>query len=463
MSTLKEYIGKVEEAIETQNARRLRRLLLIGHPKASIRAEFPTPLEFDVYKLDKFGPVIINHLQMLKSTYVIKNVVDCFENINLQCTSLIRACAQVEGNWIMPVLLACVDDLIMIYNHAQKTCPEDLDQIMVDSEYDEWGGGGDTNGNGYKKMQVSRLEKLVNTLKSAFNLTNNDKTLDIKLSKRNDIYFFLSHLVKYYFKMGKLTLAKSAINSAKSGNRLLPNMMANVLTIKNAITYLYYQALVCLDDGQWIEAEESLNKAMCLIANYKKNARCKQLEKILRLLIPLKLYNKGKIPLDSLWQRFPRLKLMYHDWFLDAILHGNLNKYEECMQKFQVVLLRNHLYILMELLRQFVQLRVLHKTYNITLEFQAKEDPTPFSAFKIALELSMYPGKEKEKEGEEEAGAGAVVNSLNDYVSDFEVETIVCNLITQGYIKGYVSNTNRVVVFSKSLPFPKITEVKVEA
>lgn len=47
-------------------------------------------------------------------------------------------------------------------------------------------------------------------------------------------------------------------------------------------------------------------------------------------------------------------------------------------------------------------------------------------------------------------------------VSDLEVETIVANLITQGYIRGYVSNTNRVVVFSKSCPFPKITEVKVE-
>jgi len=35
-----------------------------------------------------------------------------------------------------------------------------------------------------------------------------------------------------------------------------------------------------------------------------------------------------------------------------------------------------------------------------------------------------------------------------------EVECILANLIFRGYIRGYISHTNRVLVLSKSNPFP---------
>ncbi|KAI5949083.1 CSN12 [Candida theae] len=476
--TLKSYLSQVESSIQNKNARKLQKLLMINHAKARARAEFPEPSVFDLYNLNKFGPVITHHLQVLKSAYITHSSASCFENMNLQCSNLVKASEQIEGNWIMPVILSCFGDLIALYKVATDRAPEDLDMIIADSEFDDWGGGGNSNTTASKK-KVSKLEELINTLKMGFNLSNNDKTLDVKLSKRNDVYFFLANLIKYYFKMGKIALAKSAINSVKAGNKTLPNMTANASTSANAITYLYYQALVSLDDGQYVESEDALNRAMDLIANHTDKSS-KQLQSLLKILIPLKLYNKGKIPHESVWQRFPDLKLMYRDNFLDAILRGDLYKYERCMEKFQLVLLKNHLYILMELLRQFVQLKVVHKTYKITSELQTGEKSTPFSAFKVALELSLCPSQKeeegggKEKGDQENGGTGNGIGNADNkdeednvmsysrHISDYEVESIVCNLITQGYIRGYVSNTNRVVVFSKSLPFPKIADVKIE-
>lgn len=448
MDGLNNYLQQVERSIEKKNSKKLRRLLSVleQQDKSQARAEFPDPTEFDLYKLNKFGPVVSCYIRTAKSMCIEQSSITCFENSNQLCANLIRASEQLEGNWIMPVIISCFGELMMFYIVTERYHHEDLNQILLESSnaFDE---------GAFVPQKTSRLEKLINTFKMGFNLSNNDKTMDVRLSKRNDLYFFLANLIKLYFKMGKLALAKSAINSLKSGNKLLPNMMANTRTCQNAITYLYYQALVSLDDGKFLESEEALNKAMSLIANYKEK-KSNQLRRILLILIPLKLYNQGKIPHESVWQRFPDLKTMYHDNFLDAICTGNLYKYEQCMNRYQLVLLKNHLYILMELLRQFVQLMVMHKTYKITLELQNDEKTTPISAFKLGLELSMHYNERGEESEEKDAPT--------HQVSDLEVETIVANLITQGYIRGYVSNTNRVVVFSKSCPFPKITEVKVE-
>ncbi|KAI5967189.1 CSN12 [Candida margitis] len=445
MSALQNYIESVKLNIEKKNSKKLKKLLTInpGPDKAEERKNFPEPSEYDLYNLDKFAPVVQHYLRAVKSAYIARSHITCFENLNQECISLIRASEQ-QDNWIMPVIINCFEELILLYKIIEQRDPEDLNSIVFENEAEE--------GSGFAPTKTSRLQQLINTLMIGFNLSNNDKKLDVKLSKRNDVYFFLANLIRCYFKMGKLALVKSAINSLKSGNKPLPNMTQNVSTCKNAITYLYYQSLVSLDDGNYLESEESLNLAMSLIANHKDKSS-HQLEQILLILIPLKLYNRGEVPSSSVWQRFPRLKTMYCDNFLDAICHGNLNKFEQCMNKYEVVLLKNHLYILMELLRQYAQLRILNKSFTIISELQSGETTTPISAFKLALEFSCFYN---------ENDADFKLDVSSRQIPDLEVETIIANLITQGFIRGYVSNTNRVVVFSKSLPFPKVIEAKAD-
>jgi len=41
-----------------------------------------------------------------------------------------------------------------------------------------------------------------------------------------------------------------------------------------------------------------------------------------------------------------------------------------------------------------------------------------------------------------------------------EVECILANLIFRGYVKGYISHTNRVLVLSKRDPFPVDAVIK---
>lgn len=60
------------------------------------------------------------------------------------------------------------------------------------------------------------------------------------------------------------------------------------------------------------------------------------------ILIPLKLHNKGQMPLKKIWLKYPSLRVLYRDNFLKAIRQGDIAKFDESMEKFRVVLLKRH-------------------------------------------------------------------------------------------------------------------------
>ncbi|KAI5956289.1 CSN12 [Candida jiufengensis] len=446
MSTLDAFIHDFKTSISKKDSKLLKSLITINPGQiAQVRKNFNVPTVYQMYSIpDKFRLVLTTYLKILKSIYIQQSLNSSFDNFNEMCNYLLKASESCD-NWIMPVIISSFEELILLYKVKQSKEPEDLDSILDDTI--------DDNNNlifNNEKSKKSSLEELISTLRKGFILTFNDKNPDLKQSKKNDVYFFLSNFVKYCFKMNKLVIAKSMMEVVKNSTQKLPSMNQSISTRKHGITYLYFQSLIALDDGDYLLSEKLLDDALKLLSYYKIKDS-KQLQQILIILIPLKLYNKGKLPNNSIWIKFKPLKILYKDNFLKAIQEGNLKKYDECLKKFEILLLKKHLYILMLLLRQFVQLKLIKKITNIIKDNNSNDSMIQLNAFKIGFEIS--------------SNYNELTNTINEPINKInilEIENIIANLISIGLIRGQLSNNSNVIILSKSKPFPKIFDVKVD-
>ncbi|KAI3403568.2 CSN12 [Candida oxycetoniae] len=464
-----EFIAILKQDIKDETTgKRLYKMLTInpGAVEANMRKKFRYPNDFDLYKVpNKFKPLITLHIKVLAAVHDHKSYFEAFDTLNEICLSLVRACEQ-QDKWIMPAVIGMYEELLMVYKAKNKRDPEDLDSFIVD-DFDDFGSS----------KKKSDLETIIDTLRRGFNVVFNDKNPDLNQSKKNYIYFFLANLMKYCFKMGKLDFARS-ISKTVEGNKQykhqVVSMSHNIATKKNAITYLYYLAIIALDDGDFVSSEARLNEAVTLMHDYNINNRhSKQMQQILLILIPLKLYLHGKLPndrikisgsgygkgihrkdSDCIWTRFPLLKHVYKDNFFQAIKKGNFSKFDECINTFQIMLLKNHLYVLMELIRQLVQLQLIHKTWEICQGIE-RNHIISLSAFQISFAFSNFYNEESYNRG------SFRMDAFIDNISILEIETIIANLISQGKINAYISNGQKCIVFSKTNPFPGITDKRV--
>lgn len=206
----------------------------------------------------------------MKSVYILNDIESSFNDINEMVMGLNRA-ADSQNNWINAALINSSTELISVY------------QVMLNSAKAE-AAEDDENGNG----NTSPLERLATTVNASFKLSLNDKNMDLRYSKRNDIYFFLGNLIKIYYKLGKLELAKSVEKALKgTRNELPPLDDPEPVKKKYAVTYLYYSALLSLDDSNFVDTEEKLVNALNLVSYYSEPKYItKQTEKMLMILIP---------------------------------------------------------------------------------------------------------------------------------------------------------------------------------
>lgn len=409
-----------------------------GLQEGPLRALFPEPNDFDLYQLpEKFRPVVKSHLKLMKAVYIHKSIDMSFSELSDLVNNLIRA-GDSQTKWINVPLMNSLNELLAVYKVRQQSHPEDVASLeFQDLEIDD-----------LTPQKSSSLEQLANIINKAFKLSLNDKNPELHLSKRMDIYFFLALLIKVYFKLNKLELAKSVEKALKGTRFQLPDMGSSISNHTSGITYYYYSSLLSLDDGDFVQSEEKLVQALELIRYYK-SLFSKQSQQILLILLPLKMYNKQKSPqnVKKFWRHYPDLQTMYHNNLFKAIREGNLALFDACVSKFQTIFLKNHLYLLIELLRQHCYLNLIKTCVSIVQE--NNEDPqshiVPLTAFQLSFEYSKY--------NISNTNPFDFSNHLYNYTLD-EIECIVANLIALGKIKGYLSHTNRCIVLSKTTPFP---------
>ncbi|KAK6456997.1 uncharacterized protein RJT20DRAFT_36377 [Scheffersomyces xylosifermentans] len=446
--TIKFFISECNAAIKAEDGTKFRNCITIspGASAGDARAEFPEPSDFDLYNVEeRFRPVIKYYLKLMKAIYKYKSIEATFVELNEMLNSLIRA-AEFHTNWINESLINSLNELITVYKVIQQRNPEDLSTYeFQDAEVDGFG----------MPSKGTTLEQLATTINKAFKVSLNDKNLDLRTSKRNDIYFFLANLMKVYFKLNKLELAKSVEKALKGTRFNLPNMKSSVTNKKYSIIYLYYSSLLSLDDGDYISAETKLDDALSILC-YHAKPYSKQSKQILLILLPLKLYNKNQfIKNDKFWSKYPDLKLVYKDNLFPAILKGNISKFDESLKKFEIIFLKNHLYLLIEKMRMQCYLRLVRRTFLIHKEFASpgKDFIVPLSCFQVAFEYSKYHMNY------------VIQVDLNNHSFNYstnEVECILASLISQkpAVMKGYISHSNKCMVFSKSEPFVNDSKTK---
>lgn len=426
---LQDYLQNVCLAIVNQDSAHFKNYISInpGLKEGQARSQYPVPNDFDLYPLpEKFKPVIKQYLKLIQSVYV-QGDIDLSFNDSLELVNHLNRAAESQSNWINLSLINCCNELIGIYQVRLKNYPEEELQLEAAAamSLDELNTTGPNS-----------LEKLASTINKSFKLSLNDKNLDLSQSKRRDIFFFLGALIKIYFKLGNLDLAKSVEKALKGINLNLPNVntilsSSNQMSKKSMVTYLYYSSLLSLDDADFLSSEAKLIDCLKILSYCEsKNSIFlnRQIEKLLIILLPLRLYNKRLAPSSSLWSQFPNLSLIYRDHLFEAIKLGNLAKFNHCLQKYQIIFLKKNLYLLIENLKSLCYLKLVKKTVAL---LPNPNHIVPLSAFQITFNLS-----------------DTVPYSLDS------IECILANLIHKNKIKGYLSHANRCIVLSKVQPFP---------
>lgn len=415
--SLYEYVQEVGRAVGSENSQKLRKLLTInpGPKEGALRAGFQDPSDVDLYQApEKFKPVIRAYLKLMRLIYVANDINSSFYDLKELMVHLNRA-AETQNNWICPALINGSNELISVYQVRSKT----------------------------KKDDEDALELVANTINKLFKICLTDKTMDMAVSKKLSIHFFLAALIKIYFKLNRLELAKSMEKALIGTGLAVPTIVHSPVKYRmHIVTYLYFSALLSLDEGDFAFAETKLATAMDFLSCYQKPQNVqKQAEKILILLIPIKLHNSGQTLPQKVWDRFPSLQFMYRDNLFTAIHSGNLRMFDDCVEKFQTILLKRHIFLLVLHLKDACYLRLVRRTCSIFAELNpASPHIVPFSAFQLAFDYSAS------KSG-----------NVSEKTTPEAVECILANLIAARKIKGYMSHGNRCIVLLKTEAFPKVS------
>lgn len=411
---LYEYIQDFSRAISGHKASRLKSLLTInpGPTEGALRAGFNDPNDVDLYLVaEKFKPVVRAYIQLMRSIYVASDIDRSFHD-HIELMIHVNRAAETKSNWVCPALINCSNELMSVYQVRSKQYP-DVQEGLEKSE--------------------NALEQVASTINRSFKICLTDKTGDASMLKKLSIHFFLASLIKIYFKLNRLELARSMEKALVGTGLAIPTIVHSPVEYrKYIVTYLYYSALLSLDDGDFAFAETKLLTAMEFLACYRLQKKvASQTEKILFLLVPLKMHlSRATLPAE-VWERFPALKYVYKDSLFNAIYEGNLAQFDACVLKFQKIFLKRHLYVLVIHLRNLCYLRLVRRTVAIYGEMQTTSlHIVPFSCLEVALKYS-------------------------DHANTDDLECILANLIEKRYIKGYLLHSNRCIVLLKAEAFPK--------
>lgn len=414
-----QYIQDFVRAVESRNGSKLRQLLSInpGARKGAAIALFPDPSDVDLYLVEeKFQPVVCGYFKVMRAVYGASDIDATFAELNALVMHLNRA-AEAHTNWICPAMIGCSNELISVYQVRAKQKRE-----------------GERNTEG-ERTGAAPLEQVASTINRAFKICLTDKNPDMGVLKKASIHFFLALLIKIYFMLDRVELARSMEKALVGTGTAIPTIVNSPVPYrKHVVTYLYYSALLSLDDADYPLAEAKLLSALEFLLCYQLPEKvAPQAEKLLMLVAPLKLYNHGHTLPRAVWRRFPRLALLYRDGLFAAVRTGNLAHYHRCVARFRAVLLKRHLYLLAVQMKRLCLRNLFRRACAIYAEAADKGHIVPLAVLQRAMECS---------------GAHAVCVE--------EVECALANLIAAKQVKGYLSHGNGCIVLLKTEPFPRM-------
>mmetsp|Transcript_52939 Transcript_52939/g.106112 ORF Transcript_52939/g.106112 Transcript_52939/m.106112 type:complete len:421 (-) Transcript_52939:279-1541(-) len=252
-------------------------------------------------------------------------------------------------------------------------------------------------------------------------------------SKQRGVVFMTVSAFKVYFKIGNYRSCKSMITPLERSLGSQPSVIeSGHVPRSDLVTYKFYKGRLCVYEDKYGEAAAELEWAL----NHCHAKAVHNKRRVLSYLIPIHLCH-GKLPSEALLRQF---KFNEFTDLVKAVKSGDLGSYNQCLVTFLDVFIKQGTYLVLEKAKTLVYRNLVKKVHRLTSELKAKAA------------------------GEEGGSAAATTVKLGDVeaalkvcgepLSPDEVECTVANLIYNGHVKGYISHKQRVLVLSKTNPFP---------
>lgn len=301
------------------------------------------------------------------------------------------------------------------------------------------------------KLEKEYIEKCGRSVHRSFTLCLNDRNPVISENRKTGVYMFANLEFKIYHKLNNRDMMKNLIKVIKSRQDdqfdPLPKCEESLSNDYKAqvVTYNYYMGEYygCFEND-FILGFDYLYKALL---------ECKQeysiqITKILILLIPFGLLSRRIFPkrekINSLLNcnhadnnnnnnnhnnSAVKIRTIYCD-MMECFQNGNIKKYDEIIKEEtnEIFFLVNGVYVAMQLIREFILLKLVKTCYKLNDE----KSIIPFDIILLGIN--------------------------NKRIDTSELECELANLISKGYIKGYLSHGNGCMVVSKKDPFPILVE-----
>lgn len=330
-----------------------------------------------------------------------------------QQLKILNRIAEQETNWIVYPLYIVANQLFKI---SQK-----IDSI-------------DENANSVY------LETCGRTIHRSFNLCLNDRNPNMHENRRIACYMFANLEFQLYNKLQNRDMMKNLVKVLQSRGKELPKLSQSLANEHRShmVMYNYYMGEYygCYE-SDFSKGFQYLNEALleCPTASYNCNL---QKAKILVLLIPFAILTKSRYPNLKMFD-IPSMNDIYQP-IIECLLNGDLKEYDENFNKNEIFFLKNGLYVAMSLIRELILLKLIKNCWK----FNGSENILSLKIISIGYLKSLQGYRKKIKR-----------NKLEDQELLDELECLLANLISKGYIKGYLSHSNRCVVLSKTDPFPR--------
>ena len=256
------------------------------------------------------------------------------------------------------------------------------------------------------------------------------------MSKKLGALYVVNQLFKIYFSLNTIRLCRNLIRVVEGP--AFPPM--TTFDTRDRVTYHFYVGRMAMFEDEYEKAERSLNVALTEChANYPKNQRL-----ILQFLIPVKML-LGHMPTRALLETydFPAFQSL-----VEAVTMGHVGQFGHVMATHQDHFVHYGIYLIVEKLRT-VTYRNLVKKIFLSLDSSTR------------LKLSMIQTGLAFASRVPTAAAAAAAPAPAPVVSLDETECVLSNLIYMGYIKGYISHQQSILVLSKKEPFPDVIKVKL--
>ncbi|KAJ0404185.1 hypothetical protein P43SY_002028 [Pythium insidiosum] len=396
------HLDRVASALAAKNGAQLADLLSLTHR--------PVPLDVAALSLDQITQLCATKLGRFQAfAEVVAGVLHARKQVlqetfsdayDSQIASFVKFMEifRTETNWLVPFLHVLTVDTRLLAARADREASERAGDEVHD-----------------------RLRGAEQQLKKGFSMTANDRA-PAEHNKKLGALFIVNQLFKIYFKLNMIHLCRNLIRAVEGP--AFPEFER--FSKSDKVTYQYYVGRISMFEDQYHKAEQCLDYAWkhC----HQHSLRNKRM--ILRFLVPVKLL-LGVMPSPQLIQDYA---LDEYTGLTNAIRTGNLRLFNEYLDRFQDNFIQQGVYLLIEKLRLVVMRNLFKKVYLVRQSHQLR-----LRDFQVALQLVM--------------GADQPPMAMD------EIECILTNLIFQGYLKGYMSHQKKVLVVSKTQPFPAITDV----